>query len=489
MSVAPIESRAERAPEGLGLRARLVGIVVVVLSVLFAACAIIAVVRAESALLEVDEGRARAATKQLASQVAYGTLARSEALLEPSVEAFTQDPALLKVEIVDDKGEVFLKRAGRATDGPILVVRTPIETRTQAPGDVDDELGEFGIGTESDTPKKVGEVVATFSRATAKEIQRRLTRELLFVFLTLGGVGLLVVLFIASGVVRRVRALGKGAARVAAGHEGVVVEDRGSDELSLLSRDFNAMARSLEEQRTKLDDAATALAERESLAGIGRATAVIAHELKNPLGIVLGAARILESDKKSPEAKAKAARIISEETRRLDATLKGLLDYARPKPVKKGRVDIVECLQDVARRSTLPGGPAEEGVVTVADSAPLFAAADEQQLSQTVWNLVQNAMQAGAETVVLTPSEIGRQVKIVVEDDGSGIADDVVKTLFSPFATTKQRGAGLGLAGARRMMRSVGGDLVLKAGQGPSGGAQFLITLEAAPAAASGAVA
>ena len=464
----------------IGLRGRLVGIVAFVLVVLFAACAAIAVIRSERALLEVDEGRARASTRQLASQIAYGTLARSEPLVAPVLDAFLRDPAVMRLEIVDDSGNAFISRRGQAQVGPPLVVSTPIETQAQAPGDIDDELSDFGI--ETAPARRVGTLVATFSRAAAKDVEGRLTREFVLVFLALGGLGLIVVLWIANTVVRRVRALARGASAFAAGDHGVVVDEGGSDELSGLSRDFNAMTRALNGQREQLDHAAGALAERESLAAIGRATAVIAHELKNPLGIVLGASRILESEKKSPEAKAKAARIISEEVRRLDDTLKGLLDFARPRPVQKSHVDVGACARDAARRATLPGGPAEDATVDVVtpSDAPILAAADEQQLSQTLWNLIQNAVQANASVVTLRiepPSDEEARVVITIEDDGDGISDAVVPNLFSPFVTTKQRGAGLGLAGARRMMRSVGGDLWLASASGPLKGAVFRLAL------------
>src|SRR5207253_374287 len=117
---------------------------------------------------------------------------------------------------------------------------------------------------------------ATFSEAAVARARRAVRRQLLLAFALVGGAGVLLLVAGVGAVVRRTRALAAAAARVARGDLTVRVGGGdGGDELAALARDFDAMTIALGEQRARLDDASQALAEREALAAIGRATAVI----------------------------------------------------------------------------------------------------------------------------------------------------------------------------------------------------------------------
>jgi two-component system sensor histidine kinase HydH len=298
---------------------------------------------------------------------------------------------------------------------------------------------------------------------------------MLAVFAGVGSVGLIVVLLLASSVVRRVRRLARAADVVAGGDFSPRVKDAGADELSALARDFNAMTESLGKQRHALDQAASDLVDREALAAIGRATAVIAHELKNPLGILLGAAEVAANPDKPVEARTQAAALLEEEVRRLALTLERLLDYARPHAPHRERFDALELARAAVVRARSAQGEAPEMSVNGQAS---WALADRLQVEQILFNLLLNATQAGSRRIDMTVSSENEQVSVDVQDDGPGVAPTVLEQLFRPFVTTKQHGAGLGLAGARRMARENGGDLFLS----PSGsGARFRLMLVRAP--------
>jgi signal transduction histidine kinase len=269
------------------------------------------------------------------------------------------------------------------------------------------------------------------------------------------------------------RALQHAAARVRQGDLGVRVDDHSGDELSLLAEDFNRMTASLKTQGQEL-------AERESLAALGRATAVIAHELKNPLGIMLGAAEVSANEARPEAMRREAASIVVDETRRLAATLDELLAYARPQQPRREAVDVVALSSRVAGRMALPGGPAVGSRVDVVSTGSAMASADPAQLERALWNLVQNAVQARATRVEIRITVTADTITLTVVDDGDGVPAAMQQQLFVPFSTHKQRGTGLGLAGARRSLRDVDGDLVW-AGAGLDGrGASFVITLRTA---------
>lgn len=468
----------------MSLRAKLVAGLLAVLVALVAVLSVAVALRAERALLDVDRARFSAATQQLAEQLTYAVLAESDALLGAPLTAFALSPDLVEVSVRAGDGRTLATQRGRAAPGPTLATLSPVKTRAGAPGDVGDELAPFGVGAGQE--RVIGRVDATWSTAGSAAVQAQLRREIMVASGALGAVALLLVALIASSVVRRVRQLADASARVARGELSARVDERGGDELAALARDFNAMTASLGAQREQIAKQGEALAERESLAAIGRATAVIAHELRNPLGIVLGAAEVVARAERPAEQRAQAAGIIADEVRRLSARLDQLLAYARPRAPERRELAVRAVLEGARARAQLPGGPAASLHIEVraGDERVL---ADEEHVAQILLNLLQNAAQAGATRVELSSSAGAPDlVAIAVTDDGPGISAELRERLFQPFVTTKQRGAGLGLSASRRLARDNGGELGCVSAGSPAGapgsaptdqGARFVLTL------------
>ncbi|MBI1948428.1 MAG: HAMP domain-containing histidine kinase [Deltaproteobacteria bacterium] len=455
----------------MSLRAKLLAGLLAVLVALVAVLSLAVVLRAQQALIDVDRARFAAATRQLAEQLAYPVLSESDALLRPPLEAFALSPDLVEVQVRAADGRVLATQRGRATAGDRLTAAAEVKTRGHAPGEQPDELDPFGLADAEQ--RVVGRLEAVFSTAGSAAVQERLRRDIVVASGALGGVALLLVALIAASVARRVRALADASARVAKGELQTRVEVHGRDELAALARDFNAMTTALAGQRRQLDDAAHALAERESLAAIGRATAVIAHELRNPLGILLGAAEVVGKEERPAAQRAQAAGIIADEVRRLSSRLDQLLAYARPRAPERRPHDVRALLEGAKTRAQLPGGPAAAIDVVVVAGAER-ALVDEEHAAQVLLNLVQNAAQAGASRVELRARTVGDVVEVVAADDGPGVAAEVRDRLFQPFVTTRQRGAGLGLSASRRLARDNGGELRVE--PSPSG-ARFVLTL------------
>ncbi len=441
-------------------------LVVVVFLGAFVGIGLVVVDRAETAVVDVERPRLQAATAQLADAVAYGVLARSAALLEAPVVAFQQTPDLTSIVVLDDAGnELISRRFGDAlladdSDGdgaPDVDLEAAVVTRGSAPGD-DGDLAAFGIAATSE--QRVGTVRVSWSLSGVREVQRRLRKAIVISVAAIGLLALFVAGALSSGLVVRVRTLAAAARRVSEGEAGVTVEVDGQDELAQLATDFNAMTASLVVQQQRLHEQGAALAERESLAALGRATAVIAHELRNPLGIVLAAAEIVKNESRPIAARAEAAGMIEDEVRRLERTLDDLLTHARPRPAHCTSFDVVACVNDAVARTTRSGGPAEAVAVVVdATTGPLFVDADAGFVQQIVWNLVQNAAQAGAQNVCVSVTG-DEAARLCVSDDGAGLSAAARARLFQPFSTTRQRGTGLGLSASRRMAEDMGGDLV-----------------------------
>ncbi len=233
--------------------------------------------------------------------------------------------------------------------------------------------------------------------------------------------------------------------------------------------------------------------ERDRLAALGQMAAGLAHEVKNPLGAIKGAAQLLSDPSDHPSAggariEQEFVGIILEEVERLDRVVGSVLDYARPSKGELGAVD----LNAVVRRTVtvLASDRAEECeiVTDLSDGLPPVRA-DAEQLRQVLINLVRNAVQAmgGQGTVrvstaihAVPPAAIaaaptGEWVEVSVRDAGPGIAPQVLKNLFVPFFTTKERGTGLGLAISQRMVEEMGGRIEVASHLGD--GATFTVLL------------
>ncbi|MBN1946488.1 MAG: GAF domain-containing protein [Bradymonadales bacterium] len=234
--------------------------------------------------------------------------------------------------------------------------------------------------------------------------------------------------------------------------------------------------------------------DRDRLAAVGEMAAGLAHEVRNPLGAIKGAAQLLSDG--VGEGIDRSGRefldIIVEEVNRLNTVVSAFLDYARP---FDGVVEPTEVNQVIDRVFKLLASPAEKAKVTVelelAEGLPP-AAIYPEVLRQVLWNLALNAVEAmeetdGGQLVVKTRpgSRMAAQphsgyfghesIEISISDSGPGIAPADQDRVFIPFYTTKPKGTGLGLPICQRLIRGVGGTIRMSSQQGE--GTTFTIRL------------
>jgi signal transduction histidine kinase len=265
---------------------------------------------------------------------------------------------------------------------------------------------------------------------------------------------------------------------VAAGHLERQVEVRGSDELAVLGREFNAMAASLERQRQ-------ALLRAERLAAVGRISAQITHEIRNPLNSLGLNAELLGEELAGgpPEARA-LVRAISREVDRLEAVAEEYLRFARlPRPAK-AREDLNELLAGLL--DFVAPEMAAAGVEVRRELAPGLPPvdADEGQLRAAFLNLLRNsreAMAGGGSVTVRTRDAGGGEVEAEVADTGPGISPEDRRRIFEPFFSTKAGGTGLGLAFALQVVEEHGGSVGCDSE--PGRGTVFRVRLPAAAGA------
>lgn len=183
----------------------------------------------------------------------------------------------------------------------------------------------------------------------------------------------------------------------------------------------------------------------EQLAKLGTMAATVAHEIRNPLAGVSAAVQVVASTLPPDDARRAALQKVQEQVQRLGNLVGDLLSLSKPISMNPRELDLAALARSVAE--------SEHGTVQVSGAG--FAMADGALLTQALFNLIQNAWQAGARSVRVEVQD----TTLRVVDDGPGVPVELREKVFEPFFTTKTRGTGLGLPTARKIVEAMGGTL------------------------------
>ncbi|MDD4732889.1 MAG: ATP-binding protein [Desulfovibrio sp.] len=218
-------------------------------------------------------------------------------------------------------------------------------------------------------------------------------------------------------------------------------------------------------QRTEMENR---LQQSEKLASIGELSTYIAHEIRNPLFAISGFANSLMRTETLDETTEQKLNIILAESRRLDEILKNILNFTRPTEQREARCTVLDVARDTLGVMDL-AARSQNVRTTLEETQGLpQVQADPELVKQCLINLIKNALEAmpdGGELVVRARLVRGL-VGLEVEDTGHGIPAAIRDRVFSPFFSTKGKGAGLGLAMIRKIMDDIGGDVTLSSREG-----------------------
>ncbi|MBI4578790.1 MAG: HAMP domain-containing histidine kinase [Planctomycetes bacterium] len=310
-----------------------------------------------------------------------------------------------------------------------------------------------------------------YSRATV----RKTLIATIALAVEVGAMGLIVGFWFVG---RPVGSLITSARAVAAGDLSTRLSVRQHDEFGDLARELNTMCDQLAAARDRVARETAArlaaieqLRHADRLKTIGQLASGVAHELGTPLNVVWAKAKRI-AGQLEPGASADA-RVICEQSERMTTIIRNLLDFGRPRPPRRVRLD----LREIARRTaTLLGSMARKQNVAIAVSGgdtPVWTDADPNQIAQVLSNLFMNGIQAmpagGKLTIGFTaervrpPAGLGLPEAeyrcVFVQDEGGGIHEEDLGRLFEPFFTTKEvgQGTGLGLSVSNGIVREHGG--------------------------------
>ena len=206
------------------------------------------------------------------------------------------------------------------------------------------------------------------------------------------------------------------------------------------------------------------LAESVKMAGIGSLAMGVAHEINNPLCVILGFAQSLIKSMPADDPAVEDLKIIEEESQRCAGIVQDLLMYAKPGPVNKRKTDINEIIRNSLALLRHPIQKKEiEIIENQADDFPKLNA-DPKKIQQVLINILLNAIDSvssGGRIQVSVRSQVQEgMIGIIIEDNGCGIDDALLPRIFDPFVTTKSgQGTGLGLSICKTIISDHGGDI------------------------------
>lgn len=212
---------------------------------------------------------------------------------------------------------------------------------------------------------------------------------------------------------------------------------------------------------------------KERLAALGEVSAGIAHEFRNPMGVIAGYAKLLLKSFDENDNRREIVQGILNEIEDMNRVMEELLKFSRSEPIKKIDINLTTSIRDVIQSM---GDSADKIDFSLLDDVSIKG--DETLLKQAIKNLVHNAIDAGdrvwidvkrgarAEHQSLGTESQKDGVYITVRDNGKGIADRDVDRIFMPFYTTKEKGSGIGLALVQKIVMGHGGNITVESKEG-----------------------
>lgn len=299
-------------------------------------------------------------------------------------------------------------------------------------------------------------------------------RHLALVFLGLLGVvsafAVIISLIVSGKISRPIAALTGFTRRFTREKQLPPLPDITAGEVGELTEAFVSTVEALEQSRADLVRAS-------KLAVLGELAAVMAHEIRTPIGILRSSAQMLAREPNLGEEARELTGFIESETERLNRLVSTLLDSARPRSPNLQPDD----LHAIIHHSVdLLASQAEKNGISVSlhlAGKPALVACDAEQMTQVLLNLILNALQivpTGGQ-VDISSRETAGSLIIEIADNGPGIPPEELGRVFDPFFTKREGGVGLGLAVVQQIIESHGGKI--RADKSPLGGAWFIITL------------
>jgi signal transduction histidine kinase len=469
----------------LTFRVKLALFVNLLIGVLLLGTGLLVEQRQRTAIVQEVEKRALLMAQSLDSAVASDLVTYNYVSIEQSVQKFTRKPDLVYAFVLDKEGGVaaqfirdqplhqILQQRGHVKPGGAIV------DQVHVPGTEQETVYDVRLPVVVEgSPEPWGGIRLGVSlQSMHQEISR--TRWQIAWFVLLGLLtGSVASVALARRMARPIQALMQGVTAVGRGNFGHRIEVTSQDELGQLSAAFNEM----NAQLARVHELEERLRRADRLAALGTMAAGIAHDIRNPLTSILIFSQLMSLHHDDPEVREKFNRVVPRELERVQAVIEDMMELARPATMHREPVNLNELLTQVLE---LYEGQANAQGIKIAKEYErdlAFCMADRKRLHRCFGNIVSNAVQAmpsGGDLILRTRQVAsvvfpragvdGRAesaVQVTVSDTGHGIPADRISRIFDPFFTTKEKGMGLGMAIAHRIVEDHKGTIDVQSEEG-----------------------
>ncbi len=354
---------------------------------------------------------------------------------------------------------VILNRDGNALTDISLpgdsagMVSAPVKLRPR-----DDELAIFD---ETRQPRALGYVHVYFTTARIEDQLHRLWAVYFAASLLMLVTGSMVFLLLSRALIRPLRSLSDATARISQGDFDIEVNGGTLPETKRLAESFNMMVRSLAESREAAARSYQEMLRHRTLVEVSHFALTVAHEVKNPLGIIKGAMDVLRKPGTDEATRETMISYVEDEVKRLNRLIQKFLGFASLSRLSMRKCNINAIVSELVERVQLEWQKGNIKIVADIPDTPCTVMVDPDLLSQALLNIIRNGGEScdghGLIEVSVTLHEETWQV--IISDNGSGMSRETMKKALEPFFTTKKDGTGLGLAFAATVINAHDGSI------------------------------
>ncbi len=409
--------------------------------------------------------------KYLALNAELGILIDNRVMLNKLASSLMTEDDVAEV-IISDKGNRALIALSKDVPGPFSEVAEPVLlSQSEAHEEV------FEPQAIPDQEKKaIGMVHITYSLYYIEQIQAVMGKRFIWLSAGLACLAGLIFYFISRSMVKPVTQLGQVARGVARGDLGLRAQTGGLPETRDLAIAFNSMLDALKASRDELESAYQEIIHQNALAEVGKFSLMIAHEVKNPLGIIKSSLDVLKGDADISKNET-VIYYMEDEIRRLNRMIEDFLAFARPGRPCFRPVDVSGLLGEMVEKFEIQKGAAGVEIHSHIEPDLHHDRMDPDMFSRAVANILKNAFEANGDRgeVRLTAVREDDTIRVDIEDQGNGIGKADMHRIFEPFYTTRSKGTGLGLAYAQQVVTVHKGTIIAQ--NRDQGGACFRIEI------------
>jgi len=439
--------------------------------------------QSQKALMDEFIKRGNSLVKNLALNAELEILIENREVLKSLAENLLQERVVQSVKIMDENKQILVDLSKSDQLSNEYKETMSLTVTKESDQNIFDRfalsLGEGeNVHPDEESEQIIGHIEVVFSKKGIVDTINGMRRNMFFLALLATIVGCMIALYFSISIVKPVRRLAKATTRIAQGDWETKLPIDTWDEVGQLTDSFNKMSDSLIRKRNELEATYKELAKRERMAEIGNFSMMIAHELKNPLGIIKGSVDIIAKEGGKAKVRRTMVGYIQDEVKRLNRLVEDFLSFARPNPAHKSLVDINQVITKMVHLIPLPELKEKDISLSVQLSKEISEVnVDEYQIYQALLNLFTNAIQAIPEKgeITLKTEKSRNGILITVMDNGIGIPDEEKERVFEPFFTKKEKGTGLGLAVVKKIIDNHQGEIKITDRGG--GGAIFSIWL------------